>query len=83
MEIGRNEAIKQAVTMGLGIALIWAQTVAAEVADRRLSVFAVSGLPIMRQWFLVKLESKWLPPAGQSLWDFLPPRAARYLPQTT
>ncbi|MDH3662853.1 MAG: LysR substrate-binding domain-containing protein, partial [Alphaproteobacteria bacterium] len=36
MEIGSNETIKQAVIAGLGIALISAHTIAAEIQDRRL-----------------------------------------------
>ena len=36
MELGSNETIKQAVMAGLGVALISAHTVAAEIAERRL-----------------------------------------------
>ena len=38
MELGSNETIKQAVMAGLGIALLSAHTIAAEVADGRLAV---------------------------------------------
>src|SRR4051812_5424111 len=38
MEIGSNETIKQAVMAGMGIALLSAHTIAAEVADGRLKV---------------------------------------------
>ena len=80
MEIGSNETIKQAVMAGLGIALISAHTVAAELGERRLVAFDVSGLPIVRQWFLVTQKDRRLLPAAQSLWDFFATSGADFLP---
>jgi LysR family transcriptional regulator for metE and metH len=80
MEIGSNETIKQAVIAGLGIALISAHTVSAEIADGRLAVLPVKGLPIVRQWFVVRPQDKRLLPAAQALWDFLAASGAAYLP---
>ncbi len=81
MEIGSNETIKQAVMAGLGIALISAHTVWAEIADGRLAAFDVQGLPVVRQWFVVKRKEKRLLPAAQALWSFLSESGARYLPR--
>ena len=55
MELGSNESIKQAVMAGIGIALISAHTIAAEVADGRLVCLDVKGLPwtINRLYFLI------------------------------
>ena len=80
MEIGSNETIKQAVMAGLGIALISAHTVAAELKDGRLIAFDVPGLPIVRQWFVTKRSERQLLPAAQALWDFFEKRSADYLP---
>jgi DNA-binding transcriptional LysR family regulator len=80
MEIGSNETIKQAVMAGLGIALISAHTVSAEIRDGRLAALNVKGLPVIRQWFVVKREDKRLPPAAQALWEFLSSSGANYLP---
>ncbi|MFZ5608741.1 MAG: LysR substrate-binding domain-containing protein [Pseudomonadota bacterium] len=80
MEIGSNETIKQAVMAGLGVALISAHTVAAEIEDHRLSPFDVLGLPLMRKWFVVRRADKRMLPAAQALWDFLHDNGARYLP---
>jgi LysR family transcriptional regulator, low CO2-responsive transcriptional regulator len=80
MEIGSNETIKQAVMAGLGVALISAHTVHAELQDGRLSELDVAGLPVIRQWFLVKLQKKRLLPAAQAFWDFLLGSSARFLP---
>ena len=81
MEITSNETIKQAVMAGLGIALISAHTTAAEVRSGRLGVIHVPGLPIMRQWYVVRRKGKSLMPAAQALWDFLAAQGAAFLPR--
>jgi LysR family transcriptional regulator for metE and metH len=81
MEISSNETIKQAVMAGLGIALISAHTIAAEVEDRRLAVLDVVGLPIVRQWSVVKRREKWLPPAARALWQHLATQGRLFLPE--
>ena len=83
MEIGSNETIKQAVMAGMGIAFLSAHTVAAEVTDRRLAVLEVEGLPVVRQWFVVKRREKRLLPAAKALWDHLAAEGGRFLPDTT
>lgn len=80
MEIGSNETIKQAVIAGLGIAFISAHTVDAELRDGRLVVLPVEGLPIKRQWYVVRREDRRLLPAASALWDFLAEEGRRYLP---
>ncbi len=80
MEIGSDETIKQAVMAGLGVALISAHTVAAELEDGRLISFDVPGLPIVRQWFVTKRTERQLLPAAQALWDFFEKRSNEYLP---
>jgi DNA-binding transcriptional LysR family regulator len=53
VEMGTNETIKQSVMAGLGLAIISAHTCMTEIADRRLIVLKVAGLPLVRQWFLL------------------------------
>ena len=81
MELGSNETIKQAVMAGLGIALISAHTVAAEVADGRIVCLDVEGLPILRRWFVVNRTDRALSPAARAFRDFAAADGARYLPQ--
>jgi LysR family transcriptional regulator for metE and metH len=81
MEIHSNETIKQAVMAGLGIALLSAHTIAAELADRRVITLDIAGLPAIREWFVVKHADKRLLPAASGLWRFLAERGADYLPQ--
>ena len=83
MEMSSNETIKQAVMAGMGIAFLSAHTVAAEVTDRRLAVLEVEGLPVVRQWFVVKRREKRLLPAAKALWDHLAAEGGRFLPDTT
>ena len=79
MEIGSNETIKQAVMAGLGVALISAHTAAAELKDGRLVAFDVIGLPVIREWFVIKPSEKHLLPAAQALWDFFVASGAGFL----
>ena len=83
MEIGSNETIKQAVMAGMGIAFLSAHTVAAEVTDRRLAVLDVEGLPVVRQWFVIKRREKRLLPAAKALWDHLAAEGGCFLPDTS
>ncbi|MBX6420142.1 MAG: LysR family transcriptional regulator [Nevskia sp.] len=81
MEIPSNETIKQAVMAGLGIALISGHTVEAELRDGRLAMLPVAGLPIRRQWFLVRRADRHPSPAVQGFWDFLRREGAAMLPK--
>jgi DNA-binding transcriptional LysR family regulator len=81
MELGSNETIKQAVMAGMGIALLSAHTIAAEVEDRRLAVLDVEGLPVVREWYVVKRREKRLLPAARALWDELARDGHRLLPR--
>ena len=80
IEVSSDETIKQAVVAGLGLALISAHTTAAEVEAGRLSVLDVAGLPIRRQWFLVRRSDKVLGPAAGAFWTFLAEEGAGWLP---
>ena len=81
LEFGSNETIKQAVMAGMGIAVISAHTVDAELRENRLVALDVKGLPINRKWFLVKHAERRFLPSAQSLWDFILRNSKRYLPQ--
>lgn len=81
MEMGSNETIKQAVIAGLGIAVISAHTIGAEVADGRLAVLDIETLPVMRKWFLVKRSDKRLLPAAEAIWTFLAAHIQDFLPR--
>ena len=81
MEMGSNETVKQAVIAGLGIAFISAHTVANELQDGRLVSLDLEGLPVMRQWFLVRRKDKIMLPPAKAMIDFLSTEGARFLPK--
>lgn len=83
LEMSSNETIKQAVIAGLGIAFISAHTVATELDERRLVTLDVVGLPIVRQWFVLRRKDKVLLPPAQAMHEFLKAQGAKFLPKTS
>lgn len=60
MEVGSNEAIKQAVKGELGLAVLSLASVAAEIERGELTTLDVQGFPLMRSWHVAY-------PAGKAL----------------
>ncbi len=79
-ELGTNETIKQAVMAGLGIALISAHTVTAEVETGRLVAIEAQGLPLIRQWYLVNRAHRPLSPTAKNVRDFILSLNGSFLP---
>ncbi|MHB1291334.1 MAG: LysR substrate-binding domain-containing protein [Sulfuricella sp.] len=83
MELGSNEAIKQAVAGGLGVAVLSAHTLALEKSADELVVLDVEGFPIRRQWYAVYARDKQLSVVARTFLDFLrqesPSIAKRYM----
>ena len=70
-ELTSNEAIKQGVLAGLGIAMISASTALNEIKEGKIKSINLSNLPIVRQWFLVNLLETKLDPDVLMFKDFL------------
>ncbi|CAM3226301.1 DNA-binding transcriptional regulator, LysR family [Paracoccus aminovorans] len=81
VEMGSNETIKQAVMAGLGIALISQHTVTEELRSGRLVAIRAVGLPIKRNWFLIRREDMTLSPASQRVHDHILARQGDFLPR--
>lgn len=71
MDLGSNEAIKQAVAGGLGIAVLSAHTLALERSIDDLAILDVDGFPIRRQWYLAYPRDKQLSVVAQVFLEFL------------
>jgi len=71
MEMNKNEAIKQAVEVGLGLGVVSLHTVGHELADGRIITLDVEGFPIMRHWHLVHRQGKRLSPVAQTFRDYV------------
>lgn len=81
IDSGSNETIKQAVMAGLGIALISGHTVAPELESGRLVLLDVQGLPIRRDWYVVRRADKVLGPAAGAFWDYTVKAGGGWLPK--
>jgi len=71
LEMSSNETIKQAVMAGMGIAFLSTHTIGLELRAGRLVLLAVSGLPVMREWYVIHRRGKRLSPAAQAFKSFL------------
>jgi LysR family transcriptional regulator, low CO2-responsive transcriptional regulator len=65
MEVGSNEAIKQAVKGELGVAVLSHASVAAEIERGELTTLDVQGFPLMRRWHVAYPSGKNLSHAAE------------------
>jgi DNA-binding transcriptional LysR family regulator len=78
LELGSNEAIKEAVQRGLGVAVLSTQTVQKEVEAGELLALRVTGLPLLREMFVVWDRRRVLSIPARLFLDLLEPcRGAR------
>jgi DNA-binding transcriptional LysR family regulator len=71
MELGSNEAIKQAVAGGLGLALLSKSTLNLDKGQKELAVLDVAGFPIRRSWYTVHPKGKRLSVVAATFLKFL------------
>ena len=82
MEVSSNETIKQAVMAGMGISFISKHTVSLELAAGKLVTLNVSGLPLLRDWYVIHLRDKRLSPITAAFRTFLLARGAEIIGRT-
>lgn len=66
MELGANEAIKQAAAAGLGLAVLSRGTVELELKFGILKQLDVEGFPLLRRWYVAYPGGKRLSVAAQA-----------------
>jgi DNA-binding transcriptional LysR family regulator len=71
MQMSSNEAIKQAVMAGMGIALLSLHTVGLELDHNLIAAPETEGLPVMRRWHVVNNLAKTLSPAAEAFRYFV------------
>ncbi len=71
LELGSNEAIKQAIAGGLGISVLSRHTLITEPPDGELTVLDVEHFPIQRHWYVAHLAGKQLSVIAQAFLEFL------------
>lgn len=71
MELGSNEAIKQAVIGGLGIAILSRHTLALDAPLGKLTILNVQGFPINRYWYFAYPSGKQLSIVALAFLEYL------------
>jgi DNA-binding transcriptional LysR family regulator len=65
LELDSNEAIKQSIAAGLGIAILSRHAMAPEPRKGNVVQLDVDGFPVMRHWYLVHPETRPLAPGAK------------------
>ncbi len=71
MELGSNEAIKQAIVGGLGISVLSRHTLALDAPMGQLAILDVVSFPIKRQWYVAYPAGKQLSVVARTFLDYL------------
>lgn len=82
LELGSNEAIKQAVAGGLGISVLSKHCLALEGEAGQIAVLNVEGFPIERQWQVVFPKGKQLSIVARTFYDYLKLSGKKVLAET-
>ena len=70
MQLGTDEAIREAIIAGLGVSILPRYTLALEAADPRLACLDVEGFPLENHWHLAYAQGKQLSAAARAFLDF-------------
>jgi len=81
MQMSSNEAIKQAVMSGMGVALLSLHTIGLELEYGLIATPNVEGLPVMRRWHVVNNLHKTLSPAAEAFRYFVLETGEAFLAQ--
>lgn len=71
LDLGSNEAIKQAIIGGLGLSVLSYHTLTSVGATQKLIVLDVEGFPIHRQWHVVYPKGKQLSVVASTFLEYL------------
>lgn len=71
LELGSNEAIKQAIAGGLGISVLSKHTLYCKSSEWELTTLDVQGFPIKQQWYVSHLAGKQLSVVAQTFLEYL------------
>ena len=71
LELGSNEAIKQAIAGGLGISVISRHVLALEGSTRKLKILDVQGFPIERYWYVIHPKNKQISVVAEEFLKYL------------
>lgn len=81
LELGSNEAIKQAIAGGLGISVLSRHTLMPYAED--LTILDVEQFPIKRDWYMVYPNGKQLSIVGRTYFEYLLEAAKQFASETS
>lgn len=71
LELGSNEAIKQAIAGGLGLSILSLHCLMGQAYTDELTILDVEHFPIQRRWYVAHLAGKQLSVIAQAFWEYL------------
>ncbi len=71
LDLGSNEAIKQAIAGGLGISVLSRHTLALEGSPSQLAILDVENFPIRRHWCVIYPNGKQLSVVARTFFEYL------------
>ncbi|MFH5832923.1 LysR family transcriptional regulator [Halalkalibaculum sp. DA3122] len=71
MELGTNEAVKQAIMAGIGISVISRLSMGNELSLNQISILSIDDFPILTRWHVLYNKKKKLTPVTQNFLSFL------------
>ncbi len=71
MELGSNEAIKQAIVGGLGISVLSRHTLSLDAPMKHIAILDVENFPIRRHWYVAYPRGKKLSVIAQAFLEYL------------
>jgi len=78
LELGSNEAVREAVAGDLGVAVISVHALAERPASQGVAILDVLGFPIQSQWHIVFPRGKRLSPIAQVFREHLVAQAGQW-----
>jgi LysR family transcriptional regulator, low CO2-responsive transcriptional regulator len=79
MELGSNEAIKEAIVAGLGVAILYRHAIGFAIDPAQLAVLDVAGFPMEAHWHFAYPVGEQLSPVAQAFLDFVRKHAQRVM----
>lgn len=71
LDLGSNEAIKQAIAGGLGISVLSRHVLTLDGWQNQLTILDVEGFPIPRQWYAIYPSGKQLSVVARTFFEYL------------
>jgi len=78
LELGSNEAIKQAVAAGMGLSVLSRHALAPQLADEALALLDVQGFPVQANWWTLYPRGKRLSPVAEAFLAHIERTASRW-----